>query len=294
MKLNFPASGPVIYAKADNDPRSHFVLAPLVASFLVNPAEPLALGQPHTIFDESGTRLTYRVTEIHVVQDGFARAAGELIAVEHVEQGVISQALHDEKISTAIDEAFQAGKEFADGLAQAEFEDLNLLLDEPSDILVTFADGSNVYVHQAISVLDDDGHLSFSTTSGSTVVMNSSWRSYELVCLEEDTDLEPATTGETAEQVPVTVSFTEIKPEHLAAAFGAELPKTKEALTDCPCEACAADRTEAVADQSNAVPPLSDTLGEYVTAEAPAEQPSVFTNYNFTLNGDGSINLKVA
>ncbi|TDW20438.1 hypothetical protein EV128_12568 [Rhizobium azibense] len=129
MKINFPASGAVLYAGGSGVPK-HFVSAPLHAYFYLNPYELVGIGQNHTIVDDAGTSLTYRLTALTLRQDEFATGEGELVAVTHVEPNVIPYPEHLEKVSASIDAAFEAGRQVGREEQQeveADDEDVELI-----------------------------------------------------------------------------------------------------------------------------------------------------------------------
>ncbi|MBX4911332.1 hypothetical protein HJA82_28900 [Rhizobium bangladeshense] len=110
MKLHFPASGYITVNKAGPDEPVRFVTAPLEAQFALSAWIVGRIGQNYPVVDEAGTMLTYRLTEMWAVE-GAVLAKGELVGVEHTELNVISTAEHEAKLSSAIDIAFEGGRQ---------------------------------------------------------------------------------------------------------------------------------------------------------------------------------------
>ncbi|WP_276122697.1 hypothetical protein [Pararhizobium qamdonense] len=212
MKINFPERGDVLYSK-DEVGIGRFVSAPLHASFLLNPQAWIALGQDHTIEDDAGTYLTYRLTSYTIHQDDFARGEGYLVGVTHKPIDVISTKEHDEKISSAIDKAFEAGQAVAEQEAKEAALELVDYFDEPTDVYVRFADGSCMY-HSAMTGISEAGEsLMLVSAEGAFIGIHPSWRSYELIDIEDEAEIEG---------VPMTVNSS----------------NEPDALDTCNCDGC--------------------------------------------------------
>jgi hypothetical protein len=236
MKINFPQRGDVLYAGGTGQ-RTHFVTAPLQARFLIESEKAFAIGQPFKLSDEAGTTLTYLLetfTDISFVY-GVRKAfgTGKLIGVDHTEQNVIPMSDHEARVSTMIDQAFEAGRQVAhqerDEEIKAIADDLVLVLDEPANAFVRFADGSNSMFLDVCSILNVDGELSLETTVGSFIDVHPSWRSYELLPIVDEVD-------EDDDDVEL------INPLSVASEGLFEI--TKGPAEDCGCEACAAVAAE--------------------------------------------------
>jgi hypothetical protein len=233
MKINFPQRGDVLYAGGTGQ-RTHFVTAPLQARFLIEGEKAFAIGQPFKLSDEAGTTLTYLLETFAYVSfvDGVGKAfgTGKLIGVDHTEQNVIPMSDHEARVSTMIDQAFEAGRQVAhqerDEEIKAIADDLVLVLDEPANAFVRFADGSNSMFLDVCSILNVDGELSLETTVGSLIDVHPSWRSYELLPIvdEDDDDVELINPLSVASEGPFEI--------------------TKGPAKDCGCEACAAVAAE--------------------------------------------------
>lgn len=225
MKINFPATGDVLYA-AGGGRKTHFVAAPLSATFVALDGIP-ALGQPYELKDQEGTTLTYRPTAIRQEDSsGLIIGSGELLAIAYGQQNVIPVAEHDEKIGAAIDAAFEAGRQFERNLVnveiEAEEETRSTTFDEPVDIYVTFADGTRLGVPGAIGVYENEEVLGVVSADGVIVSMHPSWRSFEVI--------EPEA-GQSEEASPEATS------DHVAPIKGV--------LETCDCGACSAAKAEA-------------------------------------------------
>ena len=105
MHLQFPPTGPI---EIHTDKRGvyQFTSAPIDATFPVTFSD-VRVDHDCAVKDEAGTTLVYHVTELF---HGF-QARGYLRGVRHEPQDVISQIEHDERISTAIDVSFEAGRQ---------------------------------------------------------------------------------------------------------------------------------------------------------------------------------------
>jgi hypothetical protein len=192
MKLNFPASGSIVVHKPAADAPTRFLTAPLEAKFPLQPGTVAKEGQNYALRDEAGTALIYRITGFEWFVQDQPLLIGSLVAVEHTEQNVVSNEEHEAKLSTMIDQAFEAGRqvahqERADEIKQLA-DDLVLVLDEPANAFVRFGDGSNSMFFDVRSILNVDGELSLETTVGSFIDVHPSWRSYELLPIVDEVD----------------------------------------------------------------------------------------------------------
>ncbi|AGC36193.1 hypothetical protein B7L88_gp095 [Rhizobium phage RHEph10] len=203
MNLSFPARGPIIVRKVTRDEPTRIIEAPLETT--VDTSIPgieyhnSATGPFFIVRDEAGTALTYRVTEMTAPVWGPLETKGTLVGIEHAPQGVISIKEHDDKLSAAIDIAFEAGVQNERQENQEAVKriaaDLVTTLDEPNNVLIGFTDGQFLVFPDIVAYSELDGQLSLETTVGSVINVHPSWRSYELEPItdavdEDDDDVE--------------------------------------------------------------------------------------------------------
>lgn len=214
MKLQFPAVGPVEVVVTAGV--TQFVSAPADASFglTANMAMP-AVGRPYEMTDDCGTTLTYLVWQIDGFVDGRTVARGRLVGVEHTPIELIRE--HDEKISAAIDKAFEAGqavgRQEADEEASLGFD----MLDEPHNAFVRFADGSFQMFLDVDSISEVDGELTFGTVEESVINVHPSWRSYSLEPILEDEATEQDGVGNVTVNVTVNAGDMQADVDMLSA-----------------------------------------------------------------------------
>ena len=146
MQINFPNRGDVLFS-ANADGAHSLVSAPLEASFpLASPM--IALGQPYPVMDSFGTKAIYRLESVYANVEGVSRGTGILIGIEarSLGQRVVTEAYHDARLSYAIDQSFEAGRQVGYDQALEEAE-----ADEPA-LTINAAGPVEVHIH----VTDDN------------------------------------------------------------------------------------------------------------------------------------------
>ncbi len=241
MNINFPERGEIRYS-GEEPYRLHFISAPLNASFPLK--SEAKIGQIYEIKDDAGTTLSYRLDSVYVSPDRtHLRGTGELVGVTHEPLDMIPAPEHEQKLSTAIDQAFEAGKQMAEQeAAEREAEELAALyqnLHAPSVVHVRFADGSTVSHPGIIAIADTDGVLTLAASNGNGIGVHSSWRSYEI----EDQPEKSHTAGDTADtkrSIYDEIPFVPLESE--GPSPGATVVNTLN-VTECSCDACKRKKT---------------------------------------------------
>ncbi|MBX5130792.1 hypothetical protein HJB53_30340 [Rhizobium lentis] len=107
MHLETPISGEVVYLGGP----LQIVSAPINAKIFMGSPGVAFVNDKVVITDEVGTTLTYRVISFSMRYGEHPTAYGTLESIEHAPVGVISIADHDTKVSSAIDIAFEGGRQ---------------------------------------------------------------------------------------------------------------------------------------------------------------------------------------
>ncbi len=185
MQINFPERGEVLSSSEDGK-RHRFISAPLDATFWLNPKEPVYLGQGHSIVDDFGTILTYRLNAVYAGADERQRGTGVLIGIARSLEDMVPAAEHYEKVSSAIDHAFEAGRQVGQQEAAEAEPDPFERFDEPQDVYIRFADNSFINYSGIVGVAEDAGVLTLARADG-VVGVHPSWRGYEISGQAADT-----------------------------------------------------------------------------------------------------------